>query len=88
MVEDRLEHELARHIAAAGWGCGDKLSKVQLGGDGRRTWRVGHELWLTASHDAGALGRENSLLALLGPFLDDSEATFTVPTPLPTAAGT
>jgi Ser/Thr protein kinase RdoA (MazF antagonist) len=87
MVDDRQEYELARHVAAEGWGCRDALSEVHLGGDGRRTWRVGHELWLTASHDAEALGRENSLLARLAPVLDESEATFTVPTPLPAAHG-
>jgi Ser/Thr protein kinase RdoA (MazF antagonist) len=87
MVEDHQEHELARHVAAEGWGCRDTLSEVHIGGDGRRTWRVGHELWLTASHDAGALGRENSLLARLGPVLDESNALFTVPAPQPAADG-
>lgn len=87
MVEDGQEQELARHVAAEGWGCGDPLSGVHLGGDGRRTWRVGQELWLTASHDAAALGRENSLLTRLVSVLDKSEATFTVPTPLPAANG-
>src|SRR5580700_916052 len=87
MVEDRPEHELARHVAAQGWGYRDTLSEVHLGGDGRRTWRVGDELWLTASHDAGALGRENALLARLRPVLDESEATFTVPTVVPAVDG-
>jgi Ser/Thr protein kinase RdoA (MazF antagonist) len=87
MVEDRQERELARHVAAEGWGCRDALSGVHLGGDGRRTWRVGHELWLTASYDTGALGRENSLLVRLASVLGESDATFTVPTPLPAADG-
>jgi Ser/Thr protein kinase RdoA (MazF antagonist) len=87
MVEDDPEHELARRVAAEGWGCREALSGVHLGSDGRRTWRVGHELWLTASHDAGALGRENSLLARLVSVLDESGAAFTVPRPLPAVDG-
>ena len=87
MVEDRQEQELACHVAAEGWGYRDTPSGVHLGGDGRRTWRVGQEVWLTASHDAGALARANSLLAHLGSVLDESDATFTVPTPLPAADG-
>ena len=87
MLDDSHEHELARQVAAQCWGCRASLSEVHLGGDGRRTWRVGDELWLAASHDAVALGRENALLAHLRPVLEESEATFAVPSVLPAADG-
>ncbi len=58
-----------------------------MGGDGRLTWRVGDDLWLTASPDAGALGRENALLVHLRLALDGCKESFTVPAPLPTADG-
>jgi Ser/Thr protein kinase RdoA (MazF antagonist) len=87
MLEPHQEYELARRAAAQGWACRDALSAVHIGGDGRLTWRVGDELWLTASHDAGALGRENALLARLLLVFDRSKETFTVPAPVPTADG-
>jgi Ser/Thr protein kinase RdoA (MazF antagonist) len=58
-----------------------------VGGDGRLTWRVGDDLWLTASHDADALGRENALLAHLRLALDGSKGSLAVPAPVPTTDG-
>jgi Ser/Thr protein kinase RdoA (MazF antagonist) len=87
VIEHPQEYELARRAAAQGWACRDTLSGVHIGGDGRLTWRVGDELWLTASHDADALGRENALLSHLLSAFDRSKETFTVPAPVPTADG-
>jgi hypothetical protein len=87
MVEQPQEYELARRVAAQGWACRDTLLTVHIGGDGRLTWRVGNEFWLTASHDIDALRRENHLLARLLSVLDKSMETFTAPAPVPTADG-
>jgi Ser/Thr protein kinase RdoA (MazF antagonist) len=87
MIEQPLEHELAHRVAAQGWACHGTLSAVHIGGDGRRTWRVGDELWLTASHNIDALERENALLARLLSVLDSSMDAFTVPAPVPTVDG-
>jgi hypothetical protein len=81
MIEYPQEYELARRVAARGWACRGTLSGVHIGGDGRLTWRVGDELWLTASHDASALGRENALLTHLLLNLEGSKESFTVPVP-------
>ncbi len=81
------DYESARRIAAQGWACHDPLSGVHVGGDGRLTWRIGEELWLTASHDADALGRENALLSRLLSVFDGSNEPFTVPAPVPTTDG-
>ncbi len=87
MTEHPQEHELARRVAIRAWACRDPLSGVHIGGDGRLTWRVGNDLWLTAAPDAGALGRENALLVHLRLALDASKESFTVPAPVPTSDG-
>jgi hypothetical protein len=87
MADLPQENEIARRAAAQGWVCGATLSGVHVGGDARLTWRLGDELWLTAAHDFRALERENALLVRLLPILDRSMAVFTVPEPVPTAAG-
>jgi Ser/Thr protein kinase RdoA (MazF antagonist) len=87
MAEHPEEQELARRVAAQGWARRDPLSGVHVGGDGRLTWRVGDDLWLTASSDDGALERENALLVHLRLALDGSEESFTVPAPVPTTDG-
>lgn len=53
MVKQPRENELARRIAAQGWACRDNLSVVRIGGDGRRTWRVGTTNAAARSVDSG-----------------------------------
>lgn len=63
-LTDRNDDDLSpRQAAEIGWGRRDELSAVHIGLN-RRTWRVGHDLWLTAIDvdRADLLHREHILL--------------------------